>query len=315
MFALARVRFTLTPLGDLTLPEFKGYTLRGRFGDILKKTTCLFETNCLECPSPENCVFFYLFRTQISHGSLKRDLPKPFVLNPPLEERKDWKIVFELIFIGRGMEFIPLVVFLFSQLGRVGLGGSGRDGRRGKYYLEKVESLTLDGESQLLYSHTEQVLQSGVQVIQWKDFQARAERLKTLSGVTVKFLTPAQIKYGGYARQDIDFHILIESLVRRIRMLCRYHCGEELEIDLAELRTEAKRVRVEKRETFWFRQKRDPKGKGYNLNGISGQIAYRGPVERFLPYLFVGEQIGIGKKTSFGLGRYDLKWDSQIPVS
>jgi len=43
------------------------------------------------------------------------------------------------------------------------------------------------------------------------------------------------------------------------------------------------------------------------LGGLVGEVEFEGELAEFLPYLFLGELIHLGKGTSFGLGRYGVE--------
>ena len=42
-----------------------------------------------------------------------------------------------------------------------------------------------------------------------------------------KFITPTRIKYEGRLTKDLEFHILMRNLLRRISLLSYFHCQEE----------------------------------------------------------------------------------------
>jgi len=42
------------------------------------------------------------------------------------------------------------------------------------------------------------------------------------------------------------------------------------------------------------------------MGGFVGDISFKGDLEKFLPFIILGEYIHVGKGTSFGLGKYDI---------
>ncbi|MBD3181259.1 CRISPR system precrRNA processing endoribonuclease RAMP protein Cas6, partial [Candidatus Poribacteria bacterium] len=135
-----------------------------------------------------------------------------------------------------------------------------------------------------------------------------ASQLSTNSGdtITLEFLTPTRIKYRDRYINDLEFHILIRNLLRRISMLMLYHCNTELDADVNELIEKAKSVEVKNWDLDWHdnqrystRQKRRMK-----LGGVVGKVTYQGNLEPFIHLLALGEQVHVGKGTTFGLGRY-----------
>jgi len=43
------------------------------------------------------------------------------------------------------------------------------------------------------------------------------------------------------------------------------------------------------------------------MGGFIGSITFEGDLEPFLPFLLLGEYVHVGKGTSFGLGKYEIK--------
>ena len=52
------------------------------------------------------------------------------------------------------------------------------------------------------------------------------------------------------------------------------------------------------------------------MGGFIGSITFEGDFEKFMPFLLLGEFIHVGKGTSFGLGKYKIKWQGlQMSIS
>ncbi len=53
------------------------------------------------------------------------------------------------------------------------------------------------------------------------------------------------------------------------------------------------------------------------MRGFLGEITFKGDLEKFLPFIMLGEYIHVGKGTSFGLGKYEINTcydnDLQLP--
>ena len=43
------------------------------------------------------------------------------------------------------------------------------------------------------------------------------------------------------------------------------------------------------------------------LGGLQGEIKYKGNLAIFMPFLMVAKDLHLGKQTSFGLGKIDVK--------
>jgi hypothetical protein len=144
-FRLARYRFTLQPREPLHLPRFAGSTLRGAFGAVFRQVSCVADRGeeCRHCILKDRCAYSYVFETGPPPGAQKlrtyQNVPRPFVLEPPLDRRTEYAVgepfVFNLVLIGRALDFLPYFVYAFIELQERGLGPG-----RGRYDLAKVEA-------------------------------------------------------------------------------------------------------------------------------------------------------------------------------
>ena len=63
-FRFAQFKFFLKALNCISLPVYKGSTLRGAFGSTFKKVVCVTrEKICNSCMLKEKCVYSYVFET------------------------------------------------------------------------------------------------------------------------------------------------------------------------------------------------------------------------------------------------------------
>jgi len=122
--------------------------------------------------------------------------------------------------------------------------------------------------------------------------------------VTIEFLTPTRIREQGKLIDDPSFPIVFESILRRSLAILRYHCGEELEINTADLLVRADNVQMVEDQTKWIDWGRTSHSQKTHmrLGGFTGKVSYQGKLKPFLPYLALAQIIGIGKGTTFGNG-------------
>lgn len=92
-FQVAYYRVDLTA-GDkgLVLPPYKGSTLRGGFGTAFRWIACACRhEECKNCMLQANCPYAYIFETSPPADSEAlskyENIPRPFVLEPPLENK------------------------------------------------------------------------------------------------------------------------------------------------------------------------------------------------------------------------------------
>src|SRR4030042_4905148 len=94
-FKFARFQFVLTAEDWIQLPAYKGSTFRGAFGHAFKKIVCVNrEKLCESCLLREKCVYSYVFETPPPSDTSKMRkypfAPHPFVITPPLEEKRTY---------------------------------------------------------------------------------------------------------------------------------------------------------------------------------------------------------------------------------
>ncbi|GIX48033.1 MAG: CRISPR-associated protein Cas6 [Candidatus Tectimicrobiota bacterium] len=312
---LLPVRFVLRAQTALHLPRYKGSTLRGGFGAVFKDTVCVVEhRDCQRCLLRSRCAYPYVFDTPVPEGATRMRkyvaAPHPFVLLPPLEAKTRYApgetLSFDCTLIGRGADYLPYFIYAFERLGaQHGLGKG-----RGRFAVETVAWLAPGGQEVVIYRGEDQTLRSGYRALEARELVAPGV-LATSSLLTLRFLTPARLVYGGALTDRLDFHVLVRALLRRLANLAYFHCGAALELDFRGLIAQASEVETVAQRLRWYDWERysarqDTRMK---LGGVIGKVTYRGPWQPFLPLLQLGTFVHVGKGSSFGLGKYVLEHD------
>jgi hypothetical protein len=319
-FTIAKYRLTLEA-GEkgLLLPPYKGSTLRGGFGNAFRRISCaLKEANCNNCLLRTSCPYAYIFETAPPPGSAAlrnyESIPRPFVLEPPLETKTEYrpgeKLAFNLILIGRATNYLPYFIVAFRELGELGIGKMRR-----KYRLAEIQAVGLNnGESQLVYQAEDQLVRNtnlAIQIDQAELLRQKDED-KTLTRLGLDFLTITRIKFEENYVHHIELHMLIRSLLRRLSSLAYFHHGWELELDFTGLIERAAEVRLVSDGTRWvdwerYSSRQDNK---VNMGGLVGMVEYEGCLDEFLPLLRIGELVHVGKGAVFGMGKYEFSDDT-----
>ncbi len=324
-FKLARFKIFIKPLEEIVLPRYKGSTFRGGFGNSFRRIVCLNKKwNCPECILKEKCIYYYIFETpsslNVSFPQKNSYMSHPFVLEPPLEEKKlytkEEKIFFHLILIGKTIEYLPYFVFVLDELGKIGLGKG-----RGKYFLERVENCPLTkfkgsedigGDNRIVYYGEKKLFYNDFNIITGKQIIELCNSLLSTDKLAIDFLTPTRIKFQGKLIPELKFSIFIKNLFRRISTLACFHSNNILDLNYAELIKEAKNVNTLDSKLSWYdwgrySARQDTRMK---LGGFKGRIIFQenkdGLLKKFLPFILLGEHTHIGKGTSFGLGQYKV---------
>lgn len=319
-FTFAKFRFTIRAMEETSLPVYKGAVFRGGFGYAFKKIVCIQRTKkeCSECLLHRRCVYSYIFETAPPEDTkvlrLYRAIPHPFVIEPPLDDTRVIKqgdrLSFNLILIGKAVDYLPYFILTFTELGKQGIG---RD--RGKFILEKVECLDVTGEGNTIYNSEKEVLQNDYPLLEAsrlnhaENLSVRKADKEDNSQVELRFLTPLRVRFDGRITHNIEFHVIFRNLLRRVSSLLYFHCGRELECDYKAYIEEAEKIKTVSNRLQWFDWERysTRQKQKMTLGGVLGTAKYEGNLKPFLPFLKLGEYIHVGKGTSFGLGKYRMK--------
>jgi hypothetical protein len=308
---IAKYRFVLEPVEPMTLPPYKGATLRGGFGRAFKRMTCSRPRGgvCRDCAEGERCAYSYVFETPVPPGSevlrTHEAVPRPFVFEPPLDDKTAYgvgeELGFGLVLVGQGIDYLPYFVLAFKALGDEGLGQG-----RGRFRLKQVwardplgpwETLVYDGASDALRNAQ---MMAGVSEIE----QAAA----VLPGdeSVVDFVTPTRLKHKGKFVDGPEFHVLVRALLRRVSSLYYFHCGERWEADykgLVELAETVKQVEAAARWRRWERYS-SKQDRRIDMGGVVGRVRYAGALAEFRKLLVLGSILHVGKGCVFGNGKY-----------
>ncbi len=309
-FSIACFRLRIQAETNLLLPHYKGSTFRGGFGHALRRVVCITKgENCSECLLYNKCVYSYIFETPPPPESKimrkYKKAPHPFILIPPLERKNEYQreeiLNFGLNFIGKAIDYLPYFIFTFEELGRIGIGKE-----KGRFSLQEVYSLDSQKGEKLIYQGDQKKLQNLFSI----EYPFKDEiRWDNSDNLTLRFLTPARIKYDGSLGNKLEFHILFRNLLRRISSLAYFHCDEDpSEIDFKGLIKKAQEIKISSNQLRWYDWERYSARQDTKLHmgGFVGKVTYQGDFTDFIPWLKAGELVHVGKGTAFGLGKYKI---------
>ncbi len=288
----------------LLLPYFKGSTLRGGFGNAFKQIVCALKKNsCLDCLLKEKCVYCYVFETPPPADTkiMKKydTAPHPFILEPPMGKERTYKpgetLSFGFTLMGKALAYLPYFIYAFDELGRIGIGKG-----RGKFFLKNVLC-----NRKIVYNSEEKAISPCEPSLISIGFNEGVVDMPP--ELEISFLTPTRITYDKHLILDLEFHILVRSLLRRLSLLHYFHCnGTQPEWDFRALIDKATEITVKNRDLRWFDWERysarqDTRMK---LGGFTGKILFEGNIGPFMSLIKAGAVLHVGKGTSFGLGGY-----------
>jgi len=315
-FKIGRFKFIVKPKNKLYLPAYKGSTLRGGFGHSLRRVICVTRgKECKDCLLKQKCIYSAIFETPPPKNTTKLTkypyAPHPFVIEPPLEEKQEYKedneLSFNLVLIGKAIDYLPYFIFAFDKLGELGLGRG-----KGKYWLREVRSIRSNSNSaHPIYTGEDKILKDSYSLMSGEDILEECKKYYHKRKITLHFITPTRLKYQEHFIKDLEFHILIRNLLRRISLLSYFHCDRELQADFKALIEKAKSVKRTSNNLSWYDWQRYSARQKTKmlLGGFIGKVtfAFDGvEPEQFLPLILLGKYIHVGKGTGFGLGKYEI---------
>ncbi|MBI4859007.1 MAG: CRISPR system precrRNA processing endoribonuclease RAMP protein Cas6 [Candidatus Riflebacteria bacterium] len=299
-----RVRCWLRAEEPLALPGFPGSLIRGALGKALREISCSTGgSTCVGCAESGVCAYGHAFETPVSlAGSPGPFAPHPFVLglDLPASGRLSGHQSFpmDLTLIGRGKDHLASFVEAVRLMGHRGLSTDRR-----RVVLERVEDVA-PGAVRTILGHGDGSFTASPTDWTVSDLAPRSTTRLTLATVS-----PVRLLARRDRVTDLDLPLLLRALFRRIGALARFHCGFEPEVDYGTLLALAASVRIVEAKLEWtdLRRYSGRQKRRMALGGLTGSLVFEGDLERFLPFLELGEIVHVGKGTAFGLGRYRLE--------
>lgn len=308
-----QLRFAVTAIDTLGLPPYKGSTLRGAFGAALRRISCaLKRKDCDGCLLRQSCAYSYIFETPPPpDAAMMRKYPRvphPYIVEPPVDERTvldaGESFDFGITLIGRAVEFLPYIVYAVRQMGEAGIGKG-----RGRFRLDNVmagENPVYEADCEVIHS----VPDSRIDL-----FPAETPPFPPVDGVDMELLTPLRIKFGERFVNDIEFHMIIRAMLRRVSALYEFHeGGDSSSWDFKGLIGQAGTVKTVRHDLRWRDWERysNRQEELLKMGGLTGSVSFEGEIGPFMPLLRTAEALHAGKGTVFGLGRVRVRCGNEV---
>ncbi len=320
-------RFTIAPVQPLEVPAVnKGNMLRGGFGHAFRRLCCVPQCkDAKTCPLATSCPYKAVFEPSPPPGanrlSKNQDIPRPFVFRPPQTQQTRFEpgqgFEFDLVLIGRALDFLPYFVLSFRELAAEGLGLN-----RARCNLERVEQIrSFPNGIGLQHCQTEVVYTAEDQLFRTTDVVSADEWIKNrvhnvsaregdgaVQLLTIRFLTPTFLRADGEVIHRPEFHHVFKRLRDRINALSTFFGDGSLDVDFPELGRQAQKVRTISCDVKWLERFRTSSKtrQRHELSGFVGDATFEGELKEFLPWLVLGELAHVGRHTAWGNGWYRL---------
>lgn len=321
-FTVAKLNFELGAISDIRLNEFSGSSIRGIMGRGLKLSCCHFgsvDQDCRSCLASNDCCYRYVFETPVEQGSeiMKKYTmaPHPFVMVLPDESpgtvAANDNFSFGLTLIGHAINYVDKYIECVDRMGKIGFGAFEPKGR---FILKNVTSANYCGRKKFVYKEGVEADSLKPYMINFsRDVLGKAGSFISKEGrgrLKVSFKTPVRIQFEENIARNIDFHMIIRSLLRRVFHLNYFHIdGEKADIDFNHLIEAAGAIKTiaNNLKPFMVTRYSNRQKRSHDFRGVTGEAVYEGDnLEMFIPLLKLGEFINVGKTTAFGMGRYEL---------
>ena len=310
---LARLRFQFTVETPVKLPDWPASMLRGAFGHALRKLSCMTrQKDCGACPLLKSCPYPAIFAPpplehRVQHFSQP---PVPYLIEPesrgPRLLEKGDSLRFGMTLMGRALREMPLVVESLKNAARHGLSAS-----HGTAELDEIlrmpcaeegapETLYRPAEDKRLRDLPPSVLSTPPQPL-------------ALDRLTLRFHTPLRLQKNGHALPPAKLTpaAFLNTTVKRMALLTELYGNGPPAWDFQALARQAATITDEKSLHWqdWTRYS-SKQNQAMSLGGVLGTWTFSGELAAFFPPLFMGQWLGTGKETVFGLGRYQLLCDA-----
>lgn len=312
-----RIRVTLRLTAPARLPPFKGALLRGGLGYALQRISCPQQCwgQSNTCPAAlPHCVYRDLFEptpppnSEFLHDL--RDAPRPFVIEPPLDQRRMYQagdlLETNMLLFGRGIDFLPFVALAFADFAQAGLGRYHTTAR-----LERIEALPYgqllgmtiyrDGDDDLSLSE--------LPVFNLSELTPIAHRLP--SDLRLALRTPLRIKSRGELMQKPAIPAIVQATAWRLQALNHFYGNVPWEVDYRPAIAAAQQVTVEDDTTRWVDWERSStrpsKRQSMVLGGLVGAATLRNVPPVVRAFLLAANLVHTGKSCVFGHGWIEVR--------
>jgi CRISPR-associated endoribonuclease Cas6 len=256
------------------LPYFIGSQIRGAFGYALKKTVCINPSfECNGCFAKNNCVYHDFYEAKNEYHKYRFDF----------ELSKDY-YDFSLYLFDTACQSVPYIVSaLYQMITTIGFGK------------DRITYKDFD-----IYVNDSNIIENN-QIKLPKEYKTEFSLDSFYSDIMIKFITPIRIKkQNKFLRDDIDLLDILSSINRRYYQLVY---GEHRRLSVENnFETISKEIQYKELTRKSNRQKTT-----MNLGGLLGELKIKDIDQKTYELLKIGEIIGVGKQTVFGLGKIKIE--------
>lgn len=256
-------------------PFFMGSMLRGALGFALKRIVCINPSyKCEGCFSAKECVYYAFYE--------EKNVFHKFRLDIGIQQKN---FDFSLYLFEDAIDSLPYVLSAIKKA--VEEEGFGKERKTMKIrQMSVLNQIVYDGNK---FQPLDNILPKSIQIDNY------------CPDVQLEFTMPLRIKENNkFAKESVALHTLINNIHSRYRQL---NGDPPIRLDYrVEGDIVASTLKFVEMQRYSSRQK-----KGMSMGGLKGTMTIKGLDPKSYEYLKIGEIIGAGKQTVFGLGSYIMK--------
>ncbi len=293
-----KLNFRIKFMESGELPQYKVSAIRGGIGEMLLRQNCIYERDCEACSFKDECLV-----QRIYYHPLK--IVPEFVKDKSnmgyLYECRDFRtniqksdiLRFSMLLLGDVIVHAPHILNAIQKFGEIGFGKN-----KIKFILDKVEN---NGREAVFDKNVINNRMFAPQSL--NDYINSRLSRNYAKKIQVCFMTPWTQKYKGKFIKQFDGDAFVESVYRRVYLA---NCMEGNEISSyynMSKNIEVSDQEVKHREISRFSSTHNCK---IDLKGLIGKFTLSNVPKEFMPYIYAGELLHIGKNTSMGFGQYKV---------
>jgi len=268
------LKISIKQVVALTPPHFLGSLLRGSFGYALKNVTCLSPKGvCEGCFASSNCVYYDFYEQKNNYHSFRFD----FELYPQ-------NFDFNLYLFGDSMRKIPYILSALQKMATQN--GYGKD-------RIKATNLQIAINGKSVYDGFDFDL-SGIE-------QNEVKFDKFCPNVVLRFATPLRMKKNGKQvwHNELELKDILQSIHNKLSQL------EGKALSRLEF-TPTGEIVESKMRFIDFTRLSNRQKMTMQLGGLVGEIRFAKMDKESYEMLKMGEIMGVGKQSVFGLGKIEV---------
>lgn len=298
-----KLHFCLRILENTILPKNKVSALRGGIGEMLLRMNCIRDRNCEHCVFLSECIVRRIMYSQpeIQPEFMHKGDSMGYVIeceNYEEEFHAGEMLKFHLILFGKNLVYFSQYMQALSYLGIEGIG---------KYQSKFIIESVTNTNREMLVEHDSIYIKNYIirTVAQYVEYRMK---ISTKEDILI-FHTPLSVKHKGKIIETFDMDTIMTAISRRIYII---DCFEGINEGKADITGHVPKMVSQNTYNAFIGRYSSTHDEKIWLRGIRGNVLLEDIDTTARILLYAGELMHIGKKTSFGFGRYSLAKNKRI---